>query len=119
MLQGPLNSVLGVFCGFVTESVDCPGCCGPCLSPFQLCLFPVMRSVAVDDNRAYSEAWMLFKDCTTFLPNDVSMLLMITQQCMADAFYPLTGFQHCFCPELLRSHQPAVAICSFQALDRC
>lgn len=45
-----------------------------------------MRFVAVDDNRAYSEAWMLFKDCTTFLPNDVSMLLMISQQCMADAF---------------------------------
>lgn len=47
------------------------GCCGTCLPHFQLWLLPMLHSVAVDGNEAYSEAWMLFKDCTVFLPKDV------------------------------------------------
>lgn len=69
-LQGPLNSALGVI-GNVTEFMDSPGCCGTCLPSFQLCLLPVLCSVAVDGNGPHSEAWMLFKDFTVFLPKDV------------------------------------------------
>lgn len=81
--------------------------------PSQLCLLPVMGSVALDDSGAYNK---LFQDCAASLPKGMSVLLMVTQQCMPDDFYPLSGFQNCFSPKFLKSHQPALAICSFQAL---
>lgn len=40
------------------------------------------------------------KTAQCFCPRMWSMLLMVTQKCMSGAFYPLDGFQHCFCPEL-------------------
>lgn len=115
-LQGPLNSALGVI-GNGTESWTLLAAVAPAYPPSSFAFFQCCVLLLLMAMEPTVRPGCFSKTTQYFCLRMWSMLLMVTQKCMSCAFYPLNGFPHCFCPEFLRSPQPALAICSFQVLD--